>query len=299
MIAKVIPRDDHRAGSFETIRDYIADSRKAELVVLSNALISLDTAAIEMEAVHVKAPRVRHPIYHLVLSWPERDQPTHEDMVSATRVVLDNVGLRDHQWIASIHADTASPHIHIAANRIDPDTYKAVAPAFDYHVLSRTCRELETQYGWSHVDGVYTLREGPDGNAQMEYNAERSTARAGEATLPPAGNRQRRPSLRTWVASEPAVAVANVMARPDRSGPLIADTLAKYNLRLQPRRTGAVVVDADKPEMYHAKASGLGIDYSLLRLDFAAMKPEQSSAEDGRLRSYRRTSYDEDTPHQF
>ncbi len=57
------------------------------------------------------------------------------------------------KYVIAVHGDTANAHLHVAVNRVDPETYRAVSPFRDYIQLDRAMREIELAQGWSHDRG--------------------------------------------------------------------------------------------------------------------------------------------------
>lgn len=59
---------------------------------------------------------------------------------------LDNLGLRDNQWIASVHNSTDNQHIHIIANRINTKG-KALDDSFISKKAQSSAESIAKQYG--------------------------------------------------------------------------------------------------------------------------------------------------------
>lgn len=260
MIAKEIVKKSHVRGSFGTLRDYISDARKSELVILSPEIGSLESAKIEMEAIAFQNPRVKNPVYHAVLSWPIEDKPSQREMIFSAQTVLRRLDLADHQWIASIHGDTEHDHIHIAANRVHPRTLAANRLPYSYHVLNYTCRELEMKKGWEPNPGFYKAEIDERGNVTIVRGLARDQDRPTiEAANWTAWNG--RQSFQGWVTNNVTTEINSIL-EDDKS--TVTDfhlALAKRNLRFQSRGTGGVLVDSDRPDLFHVKLSSVGISF--------------------------------------
>lgn len=80
--------------------------------------------------------------------------------------------MEGHQYVAVIHRDTDNVHVHVAANRINPVTYRAATLSFSKEKLHRCCRELELRYGFTPDNGSWIRDE----NNQV-MRAKKSTVR--------------------------------------------------------------------------------------------------------------------------
>jgi len=94
-------------------------------VVVETNCFSLETASAEMNAVALQNTRCLDPVYHCILSWREEDTPNDQQIFDSARHCISQLGMSDHQYIFAIHRDTDNVHCHIAANRINPISYRA------------------------------------------------------------------------------------------------------------------------------------------------------------------------------
>lgn len=146
------------------------------VAVSMNRLQSVSTAAAEFYSKAMRNPSVENPVLHLILSWPEQERPSHDEVFSAGRDVLEALNLRDHQWIMAIHNDTDNLHCHIEVSRIHPDTYKSQHLPWLHKSLHKVAREIEIKRGWSHDNGLFVVKEMPDGRKfVVPNNAYRET----------------------------------------------------------------------------------------------------------------------------
>lgn len=104
----------------------------------------------EMIALAQEAVRSKDPINHYVLSWREGEQPTPAQVEQAVDVLLDQMNLQGHQVIYGLHADTDNYHLHVAINRVHPDTLKPVEinKGFDIEALHQAVARIEQAQGW-------------------------------------------------------------------------------------------------------------------------------------------------------
>lgn len=116
----------------------------------------------EMVALAMECKKSKHPIQHWVASWHEGEQPTPEQVEELLDVFLEQLGLEKHQVIAALHQDTDNIHLHIALNKVHPDTCKVVKPAngWDIEAAHRTVAIVEHRQGWQREpNGRYVVLE--------------------------------------------------------------------------------------------------------------------------------------------
>ena len=138
----------------------------------------------EMIALAMECPKSKHPIQHWVASWREGEQPTPEQVEDLLDVFLDQLGLEAHQVIAALHQDTDNIHLHIAVNKVHPETYRVVKPAngWDIEAAHRTVALIEHRQGWHREpNGRYTvLEDGTVARVGAMDSAPAVPARAGD-----------------------------------------------------------------------------------------------------------------------
>jgi|GEM_PF-3041184 len=156
MIAKRVPAPEGGGRGFVGLQEYIEQAHKA-VHTFFGGVSTLETAAEEMQAVADVNSRANDPLYHLILSWPEFEKPTPEQAEEAVRAQLKALGFEGHQYIAAVHNDTPDMHVHVAINRVHPETFRVHHPRGDYYTLDRTCREIELAQGWTHDRGPHVV----------------------------------------------------------------------------------------------------------------------------------------------
>ncbi|WP_375139057.1 relaxase/mobilization nuclease domain-containing protein, partial [Klebsiella pneumoniae] len=106
--------------------------------------------SIAMQNLHVK-----DAVYHYILSWQEDENPSDDQVFDSVKHSLKRLGMEEHQYVAAIHRDTDNLHVHIAANRVHPVSYRAANVWNDADKLQRTCRELELKHGFKVDNGSW------------------------------------------------------------------------------------------------------------------------------------------------
>ena len=104
----------------------------------------------EMLALAQVSAHSQDPINHYVLSWRAGEQPTPAQVEEAVDLVLDEMGLSDHQALYGLHADTGNLHLHLMVNRVHPVTRKVteINKGFDLEALHRALARIERAQGW-------------------------------------------------------------------------------------------------------------------------------------------------------
>ena len=143
----------------------------------------LEDAIREIEGVQARNHRTRmDKSYHLVVSFPEGERPSAEQLQEIEDHLVTSIGLGEHQRISAVHDDTDNLHIHVAINKIHPRTYRAVEPHFDKRKLMAACRELELKHGLALDNhGLADDRDGPrrsDHAVKMEVHGGRQSLAA-------------------------------------------------------------------------------------------------------------------------
>ena len=132
---------------------------RCDNVICETNCFSLATASTEMDMVGVQNTRCNDPVYHVILSWPETERPTPDQIFESARHCLNRLGMEGHQYVFAIHDDTDNLHCHMTVNRVNLVSYKAASLYNDHFTLDRCCREMELKYGWKHDNGPYMVND--------------------------------------------------------------------------------------------------------------------------------------------
>lgn len=247
MIGKKIPNPDHSASKAVRVEGLVSyvlapeSESSTEKCIYVGARGFLTTTAAgqtgEMVALAEDAVRTRDPIEHYVISWREGEQPSPEQIEEAVDILIDEMGLQNHQVIYGLHADTDNVHLHVVVNRVDPDSgrVKKINRGFDVKALHRAVWRIERAQSWM-VDDNPNLREDAEGN--VVWVKSEDVARPQQPQ-----QRQLDAERRTGVKS--AERTATETARPvigeARTWPELHGALAALGMRYEKVRNGAVV----------------------------------------------------------
>ena len=92
----------------------------------------------EMISLAEESIKNRMPVCHWMMSWNENEIPTSQKVTDAVRMFLKGMGLKEHQTLVAVHANTQNVHAHILVNRVHPDTYKVIQPHHGFDIKSRS-----------------------------------------------------------------------------------------------------------------------------------------------------------------
>ena len=223
----------------------------------------------EMIALSMECKKSKYPIQHWVASWPEDEQPTPEQVEELLDVFLEQLGLEKHQVIAALHRDTDNIHLHIAINKVSPETYQVVKPAKgrDKEAGQRTLAIIEHRQGWR-----------PERRARYTVMDDGTVARVGRLDSTPsvptrAGDMENRTGQKS--AARIAIEEAGELIRVASNWAELHQGLAERGMRYVKAGGGAHIYVGDQP----VKASTAGHWCSLPKLSkrLGAFEPAASA----------------------
>ncbi|MCA8225485.1 MULTISPECIES: TraI/MobA(P) family conjugative relaxase [Burkholderia] len=250
-------------------------------VACEHNCLSLSSAAAEMNAVAAQNARVKDAVYHIVLSWPANESPTDAQAFECGAHALSAVGMGDHQYVFAVHRDTDNTHLHIAVNRVNPNTFRAVYPDRDYFKLDRAMRELELKFGWQHENGPYAVFE-RNGHVVIDW-ASKSPSTNGKRPTPAADMERHadQESLFSYARGEPRKALLSALKNDQLTWRQLHNLLAKYGLELREKGQGFAIYDLNSADTTPIKASDMHEELGRARLikRLGAFEPSASTTE--------------------
>ncbi len=139
--------------SLQGLINYMLDTEhngeKLDYSHISNCYsVDTDMAVVEMDLIQRQNTRTKlDKTLHLVVSFPEGEIPTREQLDDIEQTLSESIGMGHHQRLSVAHSNTENYHLHMAINRIDPETHKMVNP-YNYHKsLMVAATELELKHG--------------------------------------------------------------------------------------------------------------------------------------------------------
>lgn len=211
--------------------------------------------------------------YHLVVSFPEGERPTPEQIEDIEDRLCIALGFEEHQRVSAVHQNTDNWHLHVAINKVHPTTLRNVSPHGDFYRLQEACAELEIKHGLTREP--HTLN--PEQSAERRQRKARGRAADFEA-------RQGGQSFAAWVQQHAGPAL--MAARDSGKGwQELHRAAAALGLTVKPRGAG-LVIGHHKDKRLHVKASDIdrGLSMKALTTALGAYEPprQETAAEPAR-----------------
>ena len=175
MIAKKIKSSDNekpQAWQVGDLVDYIRypqDREPGEKIAYAGGRNFLSSTHVgqkaEMIALAREASRSKMPVTHWVFSWKDDEQPSGEQVEELVDIFLERMGLQGHQIIYGLHHNTDNFHLHIAVNRVHPESGKVIRPhnGFDIREGHKILALVEKKQGWaSEPNPLYVVQDNGD-----------------------------------------------------------------------------------------------------------------------------------------
>ena len=96
--------------------------------------------------------KLEKPVCHYSLNWAKDEKPDRQEMRRAAQESLKALGMERHQALIVSHRD-GQPHVHVIANRVDPESGKAAGLSRSKLRLSKWAERYEREQGKDPVPG--------------------------------------------------------------------------------------------------------------------------------------------------
>ena len=153
MIAKIKTRAD-----FGGIVNYANDQKnkkKSATLLAHEGVCAINNKAIA-DSFQIQAsmrPKVKSPVKHVSLAFSSQDISRFPDdeegdalMVEIAKKWMEQMGIRNTQYIIARHHDTKHPHCHLVFNRIDNEG-NLISDSNERIRNAKVCRALTKEYG--------------------------------------------------------------------------------------------------------------------------------------------------------
>ena len=90
--------------------------------------------------------KLEKPVCHYSLNWAKEEKPDRQEMSRAAEESLKALGMERHQALIVSHRD-GQPHVHVIANRVDPESGKAAGLSRSKLKLSKWAEGYERGAG--------------------------------------------------------------------------------------------------------------------------------------------------------
>ena len=151
---------------------YVLREDKARLLAAEGVSGTPEEMAEQFELQTLLNDKVKNTVGHISLSFsPEDGDRLRNDdrlMVKIAYEYMEQMGIRDTQFIIARHTDRNHPHCHMVFNRVD-NNGKTISDKNDRYRNEKVCKALTEKYGLYMADGkehVNTERLRPPDNAK-------------------------------------------------------------------------------------------------------------------------------------
>jgi Relaxase/Mobilisation nuclease domain len=215
----------------------------------------LTSQKAEMTALASDAPKCTNPITHWVISWQEDERPTRDQVEESIDILLEELDMTDRQVIYATHQDTDNYHVHVAINRVHPDTLKAPNNFRDVELAHKAVARIQQLQGWKPEQRA--RYEIIDGQTQRVQHSP-------QATKQPAGQIAQQIESHQGIKSAERVGIETgaALIRAAHSWRDLHQSLAERGMRYEQYGIGAYLYVGD----VKLKASSAGRDCSLPQL---------------------------------
>jgi len=242
-------------GSFKVLAAYLLDLKndgeKVERYDFSNCPFDL----VEENISYIKQMQeLNQMVYsdkslHLVVSFQEEEFPSQEVLADIEMELLKSLNMQEHHRLSVSHNNTNNFHLHIAVNRLNPQTNLLVDPWKSKMKLQKKAQELEEKHKLKKdnhpvqliVDKKVFLVEGNKSSNIKDNQYKDQEIHSGMK------------NLLTWIKEEALDEILEVLNHSTSTYEDLHDVLAKYNLELKSRANGLVI--GDKQRKLFVKAS--------------------------------------------
>lgn len=256
IVHKPVKRDINQSN-FRRLAHYITRDFSKESIVFQKTTncISDDPqdALKEIEAIQSKNTRTtQDKTYHLIISFPQSEKPDKEQLADIEQQLCESIGYGKHQRISALHEDTEHLHLHLAINKIDPETHNIIQYRRDFNRLNEKAAELEVKYDLKRVcglnkDGTEVLKE------QKEYKKKNATIESQTGLQ----------SFKDWIHAAKPDLLPKVQAATNWQD--LHKTLAQYDLTIRPHANGLSI--SSRTQKAYIKASDFDRNTTLKKLE--------------------------------
>jgi hypothetical protein len=144
-----------KEGQHITEKDSIAQAEVLNCSANLNSYESLKQELIETANMSVRS---KNTMCHIVLSFKTGEHPTKEQVEDAVKTVLKETGYDQCKTVYAFHDNTDNRHIHIAVNRVNPETGKLCSDSNDIYKIHKALARIEHKQGWQREkNGLYVV----------------------------------------------------------------------------------------------------------------------------------------------
>lgn len=229
--------------------DYMLDTKnemeKVEAYQFSNCSFENDKDNID-EIINTQernTTTMQEKTMHLVVSFQEDEKPSLEVIRAIEKELMEALGMEDHQRLSAVHSNTNNLHVHIAVNKVNPETLKVKNPYNDVGILQEAAIKLEKKYNLK-IDNHISKAD----KEKNKYNIHTMTC-----------------DFEAWVKEKLTDRVGELLKEEKTTFKDVQLLLAKHDLYFRERRKGFVI--SSKSDKLFCKASAVHRDLSKQQLE--------------------------------
>jgi hypothetical protein len=266
MIGKRIAQDraKPKAGSIRDLTNYVTAPGLDEKILAAGGrgfvCDNFPEQQAEMIALAHEAVRSKNPVTHYVISWHSDEHPSREQVEEAISIYMATLGLSGHQVIWGLHQDTDNIHLHLAVNRVHPETGKVVEinKGFDKNAIHQAIAKIEHAQGWRpERNGRYMVDEK---GKVVRRKKQKTDEKNPPGISQPAADMEHRTGEKS--AERRAQEEAAKILESAKSWAEVHEQLAAKDMRYERQGSGAIVWVGDQP----VKASKVSRKGSIARM---------------------------------
>lgn len=172
--------------AFKGCVKYVLNKQDAKLLSADGVLLGNANNIIQsFNTQRLMKPKIKHPVGHISLSYlpDDNERLTDGAMVTLVKEYMENMGIKDTQYIVVRHFDNDNPHVHLVYNRID-NNGKVISDKNDLYRNEAVCKKIKDKYrltyGKSKDNSKRHRLKGKDKTKYQVYDAVKDTLK--EAT---------------------------------------------------------------------------------------------------------------------
>ncbi|CAA6798321.1 MAG: TraI protein, partial [uncultured Sulfurovum sp.] len=242
-------------GSFQALAAYLLDFKNEAEKVEGYDFSNCPFEEIDENISYIKQMQELNQMVqsdkslHLVVSFQEEEFPSEEVLADIEMELLKSLNMQEHHRLSVSHNNTNNFHLHIAVNRLNPQTNLLVDPWKSKMKLQKKAEELEEKHKLKKDNHPVQLIV--DEKVFIEEDDKRSKIKSNQYKDQEIHSGMK--NLLTWIKEEALDEILEVLNNPKSSYEDLHDVLAKYNLEFKSRANGLVI--GDKQRKLFVKAS--------------------------------------------
>lgn len=176
MIGKVMKR-----AVFKGCVNYVLNKQDAKLISADGVLLgNVNNIIQSFHTQRLMKPNIKHPVGHISLSYSPDDEKSLTDgaMITLAKEYMQEMNIKDTQFIIVRHFDNGNPHVHLVYNRID-NNGKVISDKNDRYRNEAVCKKLKNRYSLTYGKGKDKVKQqklrGKDKTKYQVYSAVKDT----------------------------------------------------------------------------------------------------------------------------